>query len=536
MSGGAIRPDATFVAFAAPDNRAAIPDAGPASRGLDLDFAKRDACQLRDTGKVVMKSVGIGVELQGKPTMVAKPVNAISGNDEGDAALGDLETLWARMTEAFLAHSRDTATLINDVITHHPGYARGHLVKGYMLMLLARAELVEPARACLDAGCACLGDDQAADLLYAKGLDAWLGGNPRGAIHAMERVIDNSPRDALAIKLSHGIRFTLGDADGMRRSLSRVISIYSDDVPFAGYIRGCYAFALEETGAYDEAEVMGHHAVVLAPRDAWGRHAVAHVLEMTGRAPDGIAWLAGRDATWAHCGNFSYHMYWHLALFRLELGQIRETLELYDQAIRAERTDDYRDIANGAALLERLALAGVDVGQRWEELAEIAARRTDDRRLVFADLHYMLALLGARRMADVENLVRSLMSGHGDARRLRHDNQVAAEVGVPLAAALLAFQAGDYAETVRLIQPIRSRIHIIGGSHAQRDVFEQIYLEALVRSHDTVGASNALNARLALRGGHNAFAAKRLAQIAGNKPGGGLTAGLIGLTPSAHSH
>lgn len=443
-----------------------------------------------------------------------------------------LGPLWLRLSEAFLAHARETATLINDVVTLYPDHAQGHLLKGYMLLLLGRAELVAPARSCLDAGRACLTPGDTSGQFYAAGLEAWLAGNPRGAIHAMERVIDNHPRDVLAIKLSHGIRFVLGDSDGMRRSLSRVISVYTDDVPFAGYIRGCYAFALEETGAYGEAETMGRHAVTLAPRDAWGRHAVAHVLEMTGRAQDGIAWLEGRDDTWAHCGNFSYHMYWHLALFRLELGQVRETLALYDHAIRVEQTDDYRDIANAASLLERLTLAGVDVGARWEELADIAARRTTDRRLVFADLHYMLALLGARRLADVEKLVGSLLTGHDSG----HDGRVAAEIGMVLAAALLAFQSGRYGEVVSLMQPIRSRIRIIGGSHAQRDVFEQVYLEALVRSGDVPGAQVVLKSRLDQRGGHNLFASQRLELIAAGRGREQLAAGLVTLNPAAIAH
>lgn len=438
--------------------------------------------------------------------------------------------LWHALTEAFLAHSRDTAVLINQIIERYPEDALGHLVKGYMLLLLGRAELVQPARQCLKTAQDCQQDERAS--LFAAGLAAWLKGNPRGAIRAMERIIDNHPRDALAIKLSHGIRFILGDIDGMRRSLSRIISLFDDAVPYAGYVRGCFAFALEESGAYAEAEAMGRRAVRLAPRDAWGRHAVAHVLEMTGRAAEGVRWLGGQDATWAHCGNFGYHMYWHLALFQLELGRIDEVLALYDQAIRAEQTDDYRDIANAASLLERLTLAGADVGLRWQELADISGRRTHDRRLVFADLHYMLALLGAKRMDDVEKLVRALISVNGDS----HDGQVARDIGLPLAAALLAFQAGRYAEAAALIGPIRSRIQLIGGSHAQRDIFEQVYLESLVRAGDHVAATEALKQRIASRGGQNSLATRLLACLAEGRADQHMAAGLIGITRPAIAH
>jgi hypothetical protein len=63
----------------------------------------------------------------------------------------------------------------------------------------------------------------------------------------------------------------------------------------------------------------------------------------------------------------------------LDLGEYDAALALYDADIRAEKTDDYRDISNGASLLSRLELEGVDVGDRWEELADLSepGRRTD---------------------------------------------------------------------------------------------------------------------------------------------------------------
>lgn len=455
---------------------------------------------------------------------------------EVEAISETLDSLWDRTVEAFLAHARETPVLINEVLTRFPEFALAPLVKGCLLLSLGRGELLGPARDCLETGRALLAaNPDKRTALFATALESWLAGQPRGAIHAMERIIDDHPRDALAIKLSHAIRFVLGDSDGMRRSLSRVISVFGDDVPHAGYVRGCYAFALEENGAYAQAEEMGLRAVRLAPRDAWGRHAVAHVYEMKGRALQGVAWLEGQEASWSHCGNFSYHMFWHLALFQMELGRHGEVLALYDRAIRAEQTDDYRDIANAASLLERLVLAGIPVGDRWEELAEIASRRTDDRRLVFADLHYLLALLGARRLEEAQVLVSHLMR---DARVGRsQDASVADCVGAPLAAALLAFQAGRYSEAARLVGPLRHTIRQIGGSHAQRDIFEQIYLESLVRAgaHDL--AAKALTLRVSERGGHNLFAAKRLRALdRKNEPRGAMVASLLASTPGAARH
>ena len=59
-------------------------------------------------------------------------------------------------------------------------------------------------------------------------------------------------------------------------------------MPDYGKVLGMSAFALEECGAYEEAERRGRRAVEIDPTDIWATHAVAHVMEMTGRQRDGI--------------------------------------------------------------------------------------------------------------------------------------------------------------------------------------------------------------------------------------------------------
>src|SRR5690606_40725931 len=56
------------------------------------------------------------------------------------------------------------------------------------------------------------------------------------------------------------------------------------------------------------------------------------------------------------------------------------------------------------------------------------------------------------------------------------------DVGGPVACAVLAFGEGDFAETVRLLKPIRHIAHRFGGSHAQRDVIDLTLGEAAMRT------------------------------------------------------
>jgi tetratricopeptide (TPR) repeat protein len=441
---------------------------------------------------------------------------------------------WNDTLEALLAHAAATPEHLARTLEADPGFALAHAAKGLMLLSLARSEVSGPARDCLTRAraAAALRPVTRRESMVIEALALWLDDAPRRAAQRLEAILLAHPFDVLALKLSHGLRFMLGDQAEMLASLRRVAPGFGENHPLAGYVNGCYAFALEEQGHYAEAERIGRRAVELSPRDAWGRHAVAHVLEMTGRADEGVAWL-GDGRTLSHANNLRFHITWHLALFRLERGETAEVLRLYDEEIRAEQTDDYRDIANGASLLARLDYAGVDVGSRWEELAAKAEGRVHDGRLVFADLHYTLSLLGAGHHDGAETIARSLAEdAHGHPSSERRE---AARNGALAAFGLIAFSEGDYAEAARLLGAARSGLVAIGGSHAQRDLFEQAYAESLIRAGSLDRAADTLSDRLARRGGANLFAAGRLAQLRG-RPAGRLAALAVASTPLAIAH
>jgi hypothetical protein len=199
---------------------------------------------------------------------------------------------------------------------------------------------------------------------------------------------------------------------------------------------------------------------------------------MTGRARDGLNWLAGREASWAHCNNFRFHVWWHRALMHLDLQEYDAVLALYDADIRAERTDDYRDVANAASLLSRLELEGVDVGSRWDELADLSERRATDGCLAFADLHYLLALCGGGRDAAAAGLIARMAQARTDTSEAR---RIIAHPGLHLAKGIQAFAQGEYSVAWLHLREGRGDSQQIGGSNAQRDIFARITIEAALR-------------------------------------------------------
>ncbi|KUJ85547.1 hypothetical protein AVO45_00695 [Ruegeria marisrubri] len=429
---------------------------------------------------------------------------------------------WNGVLLGFMAHAAVTPQHLGKVLELEPGFTLGHATKGLFMLLLGRRELYPVATEALAAADAAMAAHPASprERHYVEALRLWLAGSPSLAVQEFEAVLRDHPQDTLAMKLSHAIRFVLGDSAGMRRSIERVMPAYEPDHPGRGYLLGCHAFALEETGAYEKAEIAGRQALWMVSDDAWGLHAVAHVHDMTGRAARGLEWFAGRESAWAHCNNFRYHVWWHKALMHLDLGQIDRVLDLYDTEIRKDKTDDYRDISNATSLLMRLELEGVDIGNRWEELADLSAARTEDGCLIFADLHYLLALIGDNRAEATTNLLRRI---HRDASRA--DTEITcrmANPGVAAARGLEAFGEAQYGAAFDNLLAARNSMQLAGGSHAQRDVFERITIDAGIRAGRLEEVLRILDDRRARRsGGEDNYALARRALIDAARGGKG---------------
>jgi hypothetical protein len=203
------------------------------------------------------------------------------------------------------------------------------------------------------------------------------------------------PRDLLALQCGHLMDFFCANARNLRDRIARALPEWTRDMPGYSILLGMHAFGLEESGDYARAEERGREAVSLEPLDCWAHHAVAHVMEMTGRPEDGIGWMIAREPFWSGEDNgFKVHNWWHRALFHLQLRQSDEALALYDGPVREERSQLALNLVDASALLWRLHLSGVDVASRWKELADGWVPHADGKTYPFNDLHGVMAYLG----------------------------------------------------------------------------------------------------------------------------------------------
>ncbi|MDF1735985.1 MAG: tetratricopeptide repeat protein [Minwuia sp.] len=384
-----------------------------------------------------------------------------------------------RTVMSYLGFRLDTGAHLKAALTADPEMPLGLIFSGFFFLLFCQPKMHVRGLAARDTARAVVEGStvSARERHYMTALDSWADGDWERATSAFETILLDHPLDPMALRLSHYLHFYTNGGRAMRLSSARVLPFWNMDQPGAGYIQAIHAFGLEENGEYAAAETHARRAVEINPADLWGIHAGAHVMEMQGRHREGIGWISAQEQHWGSgTNNFRFHVWWHRALYHLELGEHATVLDLYDREIRAESTEEYLDITNGTALLWRLEQEGCDVGDRWRELADQSAARVTDHLLCFADVHYAMALGATDRTADANELLEGMR--HANVDETSSQGTVYRQVGIALTEAIIDARQGRHDQVVDILLPLREQFALVGGSHAQRDIFERVLLES----------------------------------------------------------
>lgn len=101
--------------------------------------------------------------------------------------------------------------------------------------------------------------------------------------------------------------------------------------------------------------------------------------------------------------------------------------------------------------------------------------------MVFNDVHIGLALYRQEDFDTGKKLRDSLEAYSG---LLSEDNShISKTIGVPLYDGMLDFAQGNFEDAVQKMYPIRNNVIRIGGSHAQRDLFETLIQSCILRNN-----------------------------------------------------
>lgn len=390
--------------------------------------------------------------------------------------------------DGFLSYETRAA----EVIGAAEAYPDSVLLNAYaatLWLLLEAPEAAERAAPYLARARAAAGQAHPREQAFVDFVTAWSADDIPGALGVADAILAAWPRDLLVLKLRQYHDFNRGDFPAMLRAASAVLPAAQD----VAQLHGMLAFAYEQCHLLDEAEAAARRALALKRKEPWAQHALAHVMLTQGRIAEGVAFLEGVRDTWTGLNSFmDTHLWWHLALFYLSQGRFDAALAAYDDHCWAQAKDYSQDQVGAVSLLARLELAGVDVGERWSDLADHLAVRAHDVVQPFLTLQYLYGLARAGR-PEAGALLAAVRRAALDAPDFVRETW--REVALPAAEGLVAHARGDDTSALRGLRAALPRLSEIGGSHAQRDLFEQLILDALIRADRLSEAQQTLELR-----------------------------------------
>lgn len=399
--------------------------------------------------------------------------------------------------ESLYRYRGDPLALIKPALKTWPDWSLLHTFKAIVLLGFTERRFARAAAVSLQKAASLL--DSATDRERAMHAAAvqMLDGNWAEAGGIFEGLLLDNPLDMLALHTAQNLDFFTGDLWSLRNRVNRLLPYWQPGTEGYAHVLGMHAFGLEECNHYLEAEATARESLALHPENPWAVHALAHVLEMQGRVEEGIAHLESGAPLWAPDSGFAYHNWWHLTLFYLERGDDDQVLALYDRELAEPEARFALNMVDAAALLWRLQLLGVEIGDRALPVARWWQAQIDEGAgyYAFNDFHAAIALALVGDRDGLSRLHNRLQRETGEDGLSR----ISRGIGLPLVAAIGDYEAGNHGAATRSLTQLRDRAQQFGGSHAQRDLITLTLLAAAARAGERELASRYLNERRVMK-------------------------------------
>jgi tetratricopeptide (TPR) repeat protein len=420
----------------------------------------------------------------------------------------------AQIFQDFLTGRGDPSGELDQVLDQNPELVFGHCLRAAIVVrgdyIGARSRLLRSIVA-IEAICPHVDDW---GRRHASAAHAWLDGNQALADERYGAIIIDFPRDLVALAVANALDFRLGQRRMLRDRVAQILPEWHENLPGYASVLAMYAFGLEENGQYGRAEKVARRALLLDPHHPGAIHVIAHVMEMQGRGQEGLEFLAITEPAWRKT-SYSVHLAWHRALFHLDDDDALSALAVYDHCIAESRA--MSELADGSALLWRLQLGNVQLGDRWQRLADRWEMQALAGARAFYFAHAMMAFAAAHRAAAVARVLNLLQQTKFEGLALSLEDQLM----VRLCEALLIFAQGDYVGCVERLGRVRHIADRCGGSLAQCDLIQLTIVEAALRANKANLARSLVAERMAHK--PSSRLNRRLHQRLGDKPQDGVS-------------
>lgn len=377
--------------------------------------------------------------------------------------------------EGFVSYQTRAVNVL-DTADAHPDSALANIYAGMLWMFLERPEAPEKSIPYAQRAERVGGLNTRERGLLAL-LQAWQQYDHQQVRAIGTQLCADYPRDLPLLKIVQYHAFNAGDASLMLR-LALAAEPHN---AHQAALHSMVAFGHEQSHHIAEAEQAAHRALAIDPNEPWAHHALAHVHLGRGTGSEGLALLEASSPSWDGLNSFMFtHNWWHVALFEIARGEVVSALRIHDERCWGVQPDYSQDQIGSVSLLARLELAAVDVGDRWQALRPYLETRRDDVIQPFLSLQYLYGLVKAGSAAGDELL--ALIRAQADSPVVAQDRDLWRDVAIPAAEGMVAHARGDHERAARELASVRGQLWRTGGSHAQRDLFEQVLLDARLRA------------------------------------------------------
>ena len=380
--------------------------------------------------------------------------------------------------DRFLAARAGAEDCFEGAVAADPAFALAHVGLGRSLQVLGKGARAQEAAARARALSA---SADRRERRHVEALALAVAGQGGRALALVREHVAEFPRDAMVLAAANGVYGLIGFSGRQARNeellalLDSVAPAYRDDWWFLG----AHGFARTEVHGWKAGAPVLERALALAPRNAHAAHAWAHVCYERGDDRDGARFVADWLRGYVPEGPMHGHIAWHQALFELGQGHAEAALALYETSIRpgASRCAPFPTLVDSASLLWRRELAGAPrQPEAWRTVAGHARTCFPTIGNAFADVHCAAALAGAGDEAGLARWVGLLREAEVAGRA------AGGPVVAIVAGAMGAFARGRYEEVIRALAPVVEQLVRVGGSRAQRDLFEYTLLAAYLRT------------------------------------------------------
>ncbi|MGG7518735.1 tetratricopeptide repeat protein [Allorhizobium undicola] len=319
------------------------------------------------------------------------------------------------------------------------------------------------------------------------------------AAKALERALEHAdrwPRDILILSLPLGafglFAFSgMADHDQARVDLCErhAASFEANDWWFLTYLGWAHA----ENGNVAHGRKITERGYELRIENANAAHALSHAMYEGGASEDAERLISGWLPRYDRTGILHGHIAWHSALAALERDDPAHALRIYADYVQpsVSKGMPVNIVSDTASFLWRLQAYGHTVPvQLWAQASSYSDSYFQKPGFAFADVHMAVIAAAVGNKAAVEERVQALAN-------LVQTSALSAGPVVPaICRAALSFAEENYADCVRILEPMAGEVVRIGGSGAQREMIEDMLLLSYMRSGDVAKARLLLDRRL----------------------------------------